>query len=87
MNLNTIHNYLSIKIVSLSSLLKLHSSTSSRCNFSEETLTVATIKGFFESKPSRAIANNLKHKKKQIKHWRFLSMSFKALAFFADVKR
>ena len=53
----------------------------------EENPTVATRKGFCESKPSSVIANNLKQKKKQIKHWHFLSMLFKALAFFADVKR
>ena len=52
--------------------------------FSEENLTVVSRKGFCERKPYTVIANSLKHKKKQIKHWHFLSMSFKALAFFAE---
>ena len=79
--------YLSIKFFSLISLLKLLSSTSLRNYFSEENLTVATRKGFCESKTSLVIANNLKHKKKQNKHWCFLSMSLKVLKFFADVTR
>ena len=40
-----------------------------------------------ENKPSSVIADNLKHNKKQNKYWQFLSMSLKALAFYADVKR
>ena len=38
------------------------------------------------TKSSQEIEYNLKPKKKQNKHCRFLSMPFKALAFFADVK-
>ena len=48
---------------------------------------MALRKGIFESETSLVIASNLKHKKKQNKHWCFLSMSFKALTLFADVKR
>ena len=53
----------------------------------EENLIVATRKDFCESKPFPVIAKNLKHKKQQNKHWRFLSMLLKAQAFFADVER
>ena len=48
---------------------------------------MATRKGFCESKLSQVIANNIRNKKKQSNHWRFLSMAVKALEFFADVKR
>ena len=48
---------------------------------------MATRKELCDSKPSPVITNNLKHNKKQNKHWHFLSMSLTALAFFADVKR
>ena len=44
------------------SSLKLLSSTTSRRNFSEENLTVATAKIFCQSKTSPMIANNLNHK-------------------------
>ena len=39
-----------------------------------------------ERKLTPVIANNLKHKKTHNAHWQFLSMSYKALAFFAEVK-
>ena len=71
----------------LNSLRKLLSSTSLRRYFSEENLIVATRKGFCESKTFMVIASYLKHKKKQNKISCFLSMSFKALTFSADVKR
>ena len=48
---------------------------------------VATRKGSCESKTSPVISNNINHQKRQNKHGRFLSMSFQALALFADVKR
>ena len=76
-----------MKISSLNSLLKLLSSMSSRRHFSEENLTVATRMGFCDSKTSLVIASYIKHNKKQNKRWCFLSMSFKALTFSADVNR
>ena len=44
-------------------------------------------KAFCEIKPSPVIAYNLNTRKKQHKNGDFRSMSFKELAFFADVKR
>ena len=70
----------------MDSYLKVLSLTSSRRYVSEENLIVVTRKGLFESKPSLVITYNQWHENKQNKHWRFLSRSFKALAFFSDVK-
>ena len=53
----------------------------------QEKLKTATINEYCKNKQSVVITNDLKHKKKQNQNGEFLSMSFKALTLFDDVKR